>query len=395
MKAVVYHGAADVRVDDVPDPAVERPDDVVLRVTATAIGGSDLHAYRGRLPGVRPGDSLGREFMGIVEACGPAVATLRPGDRVVVPFVVACGHCFFCGRRLFAACETTRPQHAAGDGRGPPTPRRAVRPGAACFGMGQGIPGGQAEYVRVPHADVGPAKVPDALGDDEALFLSDILPTGWQAAISAGVGRGSSVAVLGAGPVGMMAAASARLLGADKLFVVDHHDDRLEYARAEHGAVAINFDRIDDPAALIIEETDGRGVDAVIDAVGFDAKGSVADSVLTNLGLEGSSGQALRQALAAVRRGGTVSVAGVYTGVIHGFGIGDAFDKGIAFRMGPTHVQHWLPVLLEHVAAGRLQPQRIVTHRLPLADAARGYELADAKLDDCRKVVLIPATQDG
>jgi threonine dehydrogenase-like Zn-dependent dehydrogenase len=241
----------------------------------------------------------------------------------------------------------------------------------------------------VPKANVGPIKIPDTLDDEQVLFLSDILPTGYQAVVNAGIGKGSSVAIFGAGPVGLMAAASARMLGAERIFMVDHHPYRLEFARQAYGVFPINFDEVD-AAEVIIENTMCRGVDGVIDAVGFEAKGSTLETVLANLKVEGSSGKALRQCIAAVRRGGTVSVPGVYAGFIHGFLFGDAFEKGITFKMGQTHVQRFLPELLEHIQSGALRPDIIISHRLPLEQAADGYKMFDKKEEDCRKVVLKP-----
>lgn len=386
MLALTYHGPHDVRVDTVPDPILQEPDDIILQITATAICGSDLHLYRGKIPKLEDGDILGHEFMGVVVDAGSEVTNLQKGDRVVVPFVIACGHCFFCERQLFSACETTNPD------RGAILNNKKVRSGAALFGFSHlygGVPGGQAEYVRVPKANVGPIKVPDTLADEQVLFLSDILPTGFQAVVNADVGPGSSIAIFGAGPVGLMAAACARMLGVEKIFMVDHHSYRLEFARQTYDILPINFDEAD-PAEVIIENTAFRGVDAVIDAVGFEAKGSVLETVMTDLKLEGSSGQALRQCIAAVRRGGTVSVPGVYAGFIHGFLFGDAFEKGLIFKMGQTHVQRFLPELLKYIESGKLHPNVIISHRLPLAEAATGYKIFDKKEDDCRKVVLIP-----
>ena len=293
MRALTYHGANDVRVDTVPDPVIQETDDIILRVTATAICGSDLHLYHGKTPQTETGDIFGHEFMGIVEDVGKGVTDLQIGDRVVIPFVIACGSCFFCQHDLFAACETTN----------------------TLFGYSHlygGVPGGQADYVRVPKANVGPFKVPTTLGDDKVLFLSDILPTAWQAVINAEIGRGSSVAIYGAGPVGLLSAACARMLGAQTIFMVDDNDYRLAYAQDAYGVIPINFEQDDDPADSIIRQTPGmRGVDAVIDAVGFEAKGSTTETVMTALKIEGSSGKALRQSIAAVRRGGVVSVPGV------------------------------------------------------------------------------------
>jgi len=236
---------------------------------------------------------------------------------------------------------------------------------------------------------VGPIKVPAVLSDERVLFLSDILPTGYQAALNAGIGPGSSVVIFGAGPVGLMSAACARMLGAERIFMVDHHDYRLAFAKETYGVEPINFDEVD-PAEMIIQNTDFRGVDAAIDAIGFEAKGSAIETAMTNLKLEGSSGKALRQCIAAVRRGGAVSVPGVYAGFIHGFLFGDAFEKGLTFKMGQTHVQRFMPELLGHIESGKLHPEVIISHRMPLAKAATGYEIFDEKEDDCRKVVLTP-----
>jgi threonine dehydrogenase-like Zn-dependent dehydrogenase len=387
MKALTYHSSKDVRVETVPDPVLEHDDDIVLRVTATAICGSDLHIYRGKIPGMESGDILGHEFMGIVEETGKGVTRVKKGDRVVIPFTISCGECFFCNRTLFAACETTNP------GRGAILNTKNVRSGAGLFGYSHlygGYAGGQAEFVRVPKANVGPLIIPAGLADEQVLFLSDILPTGYQAAVNADIGPGSTVAIFGAGPVGLMAAASARLLGAERIFMVDEHAYRLEFAQTTYGVEPLNFRQIDDPAAQIVERTDFRGVDASIDAVGFEAKGSTIETVLTDLKMEGSSGKSLRQAIAATRRGGVVSVPGVYAGWIHGFLFGDAFEKGLIFKMGQTHAQRFMPKLLEHIQAGELKPEVIITHHMSLNDAAKGYEIFEKAEEDCRKVVLTP-----
>ena len=387
MRALVYHSAHEVKVDTVPDPVLHEPDDIILKITATAICGSDLHLYRGKVPGMKSGDILGHEFMGVVAETGPAVTRLAPGDRVVVPFVIACGDCFFCQQRLYSACETTNPS------RGAILDKKQLRSGAAMFGYTHlygGVPGGQAEYARVPKANVGPILIPQTMDDEQVLFLSDILPTGYQAALNAGVGPGSTLAIFGAGPVGQMAAACARMLGAETIFMVDHHPYRLEFARDTYGAIPINFDDVD-PAEVIVENTAWRGVDAAIDAIGFEAKGSALETALTTLKLEGSSGKALRQCIAAVRRGGTVSVPGVYAGFIHGFLFGDAFEKGITFKMGQTHVQRYMPELLELIWQGKLHPGQIISHRLPLELAAEGYRMFDRREDRCNKVILRPA----
>lgn len=388
MRALTYHGSNDVRVDNMPDPVIQESDEIILKVTATAICGSDLHLYRGKIPGTEEGDIFGHEFMGVVEEVGSEVTAVSKGDRVVIPFVIACGSCFFCSLKLHSACETTNTGHGA------ILNKKQIPPGAALFGFSHlygGIPGGQAEYVRIPKANVGPFKIPDGLDDEKVLFLSDILPTGYQAVVNAGIKSGSTLVIYGAGPVGLMAAACARLLGATQIFMVDHHQYRLDFAAKTYGVIPINFDEIDDPAEAIIEQTAGhRGVDAAIDAVGFEAKGSKLETVLTNLKMEGSSGVALRQCIAAVRRGGTISVPGVYAGFIHGFLFGDIFEKGLAVRAGQTHVQAHLPVLIEHILRGELNPDIIISHRLRLEEAAEGYRMFDKKEDDCRKVILRP-----
>lgn len=391
MKALTYHGPHHVSVDNVADPAIEAQDDIILRVTATAICGSDLHLYRGKIPQTKHGDIFGHEFMGEVVETGRDVTAVQKGDRVVIPFVIACGDCFFCHIHQYAACETTN------TGRGAIINKKQIPPPAALFGFSHlygGVPGGQAEYVRVPKANTGPFKVPPLLADDKVLFLSDILPTAWQAVKNAQVEKGSRVAIFGAGPVGLLSAACARLAGAEQIFIVDHHPYRLEFAQQRYGAIPINFDKIDDPAEVIIENTPGnRGVDAVIDAVGFEAKGSTTETILTNLKLEGSSGKALRQCIAAVRRGGIVSVPGVYAGFIHGFLFGDAFDKGLTFKMGQTHVHAYLPELLKLIEQGLLTPEEIVTHHLPLDEAAEAYKIFEKREQDCRKVILVPGAR--
>ncbi|MCP8348328.1 glutathione-dependent formaldehyde dehydrogenase [Pseudomonas sp. FBF18] len=388
MRALTYHGAHDVRVDTVIDPILEESDDLILRVTATAICGSDLHLYRGKIPAVEDGDIFGHEFMGVVEEVGTGVTAVQPGDRVVIPFVIACGSCFFCQQDLFAACETTN------TGRGAILNKKLIPSGAALFGYSHlygGVPGGQAEYVRVPKANTGPFRVPGTLSDEKVLFLSDILPTAFQAVKNTEIGQGSSLAIYGAGPVGLLCAAVARMLGAERIFMVDHHPYRLAYAQQAYGVIPINFDDDDDPADTIIRQTPGmRGVDGVVDAVGFEAKGSTTETVLAALKLEGSSGKALRQCIAAARRGGVVSVPGVYSGFIHGFLFGDAFDKGLTFRMGQTHVQRYLPELLGYIETGALTPETIITHRLSLEQAAEGYRIFDKKEQECRKVILTP-----
>jgi len=386
MRALTYHGSHDVKVDNVPDPILQETDDILLRVTATAICGSDLHMYRGKIPAMKSGDILGHEFMGEVIETGPDVKELVKGDRVVVPFVIACGSCFFCDMQAFSACETTNPD------RGSIMNKKSLRSGAALFGFSHlygGIPGGQAEYVRVPKANVGPIKIPLTLTDEQVLFLSDILPTGYQALLNTEVKAGGSLAIFGAGPVGQMAAACAKMLGIEKIFMVDHHPFRLEFAQKTYGVIPVNFEDCD-AAEYILDNTSHRGVDGVIDAVGFEAKGSAIETILADLKLEGSSGKALRQCIAAVRRGGVISVPGLYAGFIHGFLFGDVFEKGVTFKTGQTHVQKYMPELLEAIEADKLRPHEIISHRLNLSQAAEGYKMFDKKEDDCRKVILTP-----
>lgn len=387
MKALTYHGSKDVRVETMPDPTLLAADDVLLRVTATAICGSDLHLYHGKIPETKHGDIFGHEFMGIVEEAGPDVTRVAVGDRVVIPFVIACGKCFFCDNEQFAACETTNPDQGASLRK-----RAKMSPPAALFGYSHlygGVPGGQAEFVRVPKANVGPFKVPGSLADERVLFLSDILPTGYQAVLNARIERGSTVAIFGAGPVGLMAAACAKMLGAERIFMIDSEPYRLDFAVTAFDVIPIDFTAVD-PSESILEQTAGRGVDASIDAVGFEAKGSTTETILSTLKLETSSGEVVRQCISATRRGGVVSIPGVYAGFIHAFLIGDAFDKGLTLAMGQTHVQKYLPELLEFIEQGKLQPDIIISHRMKLADAARGYEIFDAKKEACRKVVLTP-----
>jgi threonine dehydrogenase-like Zn-dependent dehydrogenase len=305
---------------------------------------------------------------------------------VVIPFVIACGSCFFCDMNLYSACETTNPD------RGTIMNRKKIRSGAALFGFSHmygGVPGRQAEYVRVPKANVGPIKIPKNLEDEKVLFLSNILPTGYQAVLNAGVEQGSSLAIFGAGPVGQMAAASAHMLGVEKIFMIDHHAYRLNFAKDTYGVIPVNFDEVD-PGEFIIENTNLRGVDGVVDAVGFEAKGSALETTMTMLKLEGSSGEALRQCISAVRRGGTVAVPGVYAVFIHGFLFGDAFEKGIGFKAGQTYVQKHMQALLQAIEEGKLQPDVIISHRMSLAQAAEGYKMFDKKEDNCRKIVLRP-----
>jgi threonine dehydrogenase-like Zn-dependent dehydrogenase len=377
-----------MRAENVPDAKIEEAEDVVLRITATAICGSDLHMYNGFMaPLMKHGDIMGHEFMGVVEEVGPAVKNVRVGDRVIVPFVIACGHCYFCERSITTACENTNPDP------GSAMMQNDIRPPAALYGYTHlygGVPGGQAEYVRVSKADFNCFKVPEGVTDELVLFLTDILPTGYQAVVNGRIGQGSTVAIFGAGPVGQMAALSAKLLGASKIYIIDDEQYRLDFAASEYGAIPINFKEEKNPAERIIKETDRRGVDASIDAVGFEAKGNKLESTLRGLFVETGSGTVLREGIAATRRGGVLSIPGVYAGFLHGFMIGDAFDKGLQFAMGQTNVHRFANELLEHIVAGRIHPETIVTHRMTLDEAPNGYKTFSAKQDNCRKIVLYP-----
>ena len=388
MKAIAYHGPKIMRLDDVPDPRIEAPTDAVLRVTATAICGSDLHMYNGfMVPFMKPGDIMGHEFMGVVEAVGPEVKRVKVGDRVIIPFLIACGHCFFCDKQLFSACENTNPDPGAS------AMHNDIRPPAALYGYTHlygGNPGGQAEFVRVQHADFNAFVIPEGPTDEQVLFLTDILPTGYQAVVQGNVGEGSTVAIFGAGPVGQMAALSARLLGASKIYIIDDEDYRLAFAAEQYGCIPINFKQEDNVGKRIVTDTDRRGVDCVVDAVGFEAKGNIIDTAMRALLVEQGSGTVLRHGISCLRRGGTLSIPGVYAGFIHGFPIGDSFDRGHAYAMGQTHVHRFVDDLLGHIVAGRIRPEAIITHRAPLEDGPKLYGVFANKEDQCRKVVLYP-----
>ncbi|MFN3429820.1 MAG: zinc-dependent alcohol dehydrogenase [Candidatus Sericytochromatia bacterium] len=388
MKAIAYHGPRMMRVDNVPDPRIEAPTDAILRITATAICGSDLHMYNGFMaPFMKPGDIMGHEFMGVVEEVGPEVTRVKPGDRVIIPFVIACGHCFFCERDLYSCCETTNPDTGAS------VMHNDIRPPARLYGFSHlygGTPGGQAEFVRILNADVNAFVIPEGPSDEQVLFLTDILPTGYQAVVQGKVGKGSTVAIFGAGPVGQMAALSARMLGATKIYIIDDEDYRLAFAANQYGAIPINFKHEDNVGKRLITDNGRRGVDCVVDAVGLEAKGNIIDTALRALLIEQGSGTVLRHGIASLRRGGTLSIPGVYTGFVHGFPIGDAFDKGLTFAMGQTHVQALVGELLGHIVSGNIRPDAVISHRLPLEDGPHGYKIFADKQDDCRKVVLYP-----
>jgi threonine dehydrogenase-like Zn-dependent dehydrogenase len=388
MRAVCWHGVGEVRVERVPDPSLLNPRDAIVRVTSTAICGSDLHLYDGYIPTMFRGDILGHEFMGEVVEVGPGVTNLAIGDRVVVPFPIACGGCFFCERQLFSLCENSNPNAPLAEKMWGHSP-------AGIFGYSHmlgGYAGGQAEYVRVPFADVGPLRVPSTLTDEQVLFLSDILPTGYMAAENCSINPGDTIAVWGCGPVGLFAIASAMLLGAARVIAIDRFPERLRKAESI-GAEALDYESTDVQEALK-EMTGGRGPDACIDAVGMEAHvhGFVGayDRAKQALRLSTERPGVLRQAIQACRKGGTVSVPGVYGGFIDKLPFGAVVNKAITIKSGQTHVQRYMRPLLERIERGDFDPSFIVSHRLSLDDAAQGYEMFKNKEEECVKVVLKP-----
>lgn len=389
MRALTWHGKHDVRVATVPDPQIVNPRDAIIEVTSTAICGSDLHLYDGVIPGLSAGDILGHEFMGRVVETGPG-STLSKGQRVVVPFTISCGSCFFCRKQLFSACDNSNPVEK--QDLTEPLYGHAV---SGLFGYSHltgGYPGGQAEYVRVPFSDVGPIVIPDGMDDDDVLFLSDILPTGWMGAENADIEEGDTVAIWGCGPVGLFAVQCARLMGAHRIIAIDHYPKRLALARGL-GADVIDFRQTDVSEALM-EMTGGIGPDAVIDAVGMESHGWQIDAILDNVkqavGIGADGGHALRQALLAVRKSGRVSVPGVYGGFLDKFPLGAMMEKGLQIKTGQTHVQRYLKPLLERIGRGEIDTTFLISHRLPLEDAPVGYENFHSNQNDWTKVVLKP-----
>jgi threonine dehydrogenase-like Zn-dependent dehydrogenase len=391
MKAVCFSGTHDVTVEQVPDPELILPSDILLRITSTAICGSDLHLYNGFNPAMKKGDILGHEFMGEVVEVGSEVKRVRTGDRVVVPFNIACGRCYFCERDEYSACENSNPNATAPEAETGYT-------AAGLFGyshMYGGYAGGQAEYVRVPYGDVGPLIVPEGIPDEHVLFLSDIFPTGYMAAENCNIRPGATIAIWGAGPVGLMAALSAKLLGAEQVISIDRVPERLALAEARCGAHTLNFEEQDDLTETLKGLTGGRGPDAVIDAVGMEAHGAglsgMYDRAKQMLRMQTDRPTALRQAIMACRPGGTVSIPGVYAGVADKLPIGVAFGKGLTFKMGQTHTQKYMRTLLHHIERGDVDPSFIITHRISLDDAPTAYREFNEKQDGCVKVVMKPA----
>lgn len=392
MRALTWHGKHDVRVDTVPDPEIVNPRDAVIEVSSTAICGSDLHLYDGAIPGLRSGDILGHEFMGRVVETGPD-STLRKGQRVVVPFTISCGHCFFCEQKLYSACDNSNPVEKQDM-----TEALYGHSVSGLFGYSHltgGYPGGQAEYVRVPFSDIGPIVIPDGLEDDRVLFLSDILPTGWMGAANCDIEEGDTVVVWGAGPVGLFAVQSALVMGAGKVIAIDEYPNRLELAR-KLGAEVIDFRQTKVLEALM-EMTGGIGPDAVIDAVGMEAHGMSPDTIMDNIkqtvGIGADSGHALREAIMAVRKGGRVSIPGVYGGFLDKFPLGAMMEKGLQMRTGQTHVQRYSEELLERIGEGEIDTTFLISHRLPLEEAPRGYENFRWNQNEWTKVILKPGTE--
>ncbi len=388
MKALVWHGKANVRVETVPDPTIINPHDAIIKVSMTAICGSDIHLYDALIPTLEPGDILGHEFMGEVVETGSEVTNLKKGDRVVVPFTIACGNCFFCSHDLFSLCDNTNPNAAIAEKFWGYSP-------AGLFGYSHmlgGYAGGQAEYVRVPFANVGPIKIPDGLKDEQVLFLSDVFPTGYMAAENCNIQPGDTVAIWGCGPVGQFAIVSAKMMGAGRIIAIDRFPERLALAE-QSGAEILNYEHINVMETLR-EMTAGRGPDACIDATGMEAHGTTPDAVYDvvkqTLKLETDRPHVFREVIQACRKGGTVSLIGVYGGVLDKVPMGAAFNKGLTFRMGQTHMQRYLHPLLERIQNGELDPSFIISHRLKLDEAPHGYEIFRDKKENCTKVVMTP-----
>ena len=379
MKAMVYRGPYKVRVEEKDEPRIEHPNDAIVRVTLAAICGSDLHLYHGMMPDTRVGTTFGHEFIGVVEKVGPSVQNLQVGDRVMVPFNVYCGSCYFCARGLYSNCHNVNPNATAVGG---------------IYGYSHtcgGYDGGQAELVRVPFADVGPSVIPAGISDENALMMTDALATGYFGAQLGDIVEGDTVVVFGAGPVGLYAARSCWLMGAGRVIVVDYLDYRLEKARQFAFAETYNFGEYDDIVVELKRATDHLGADVVIDAVGAEADGNLLQHITSaKFKLQGGSPVALNWAIDSVRKGGTVSVVGAYGPLFSAVKFGDAMNKGLTLRMNQTPTKRQWPRLIEHINAGYLNPSDIITHRIPLDEIAEGYHMFSAKLDDCIKTVVVP-----
>jgi threonine dehydrogenase-like Zn-dependent dehydrogenase len=379
MLAMDYRGPYRVRAVQKSDPQIEHPGDAIVRVTRSCICGSDLHLYHGLVPDTRVGTTFGHEFVGVVDAIGDGVQRLKVGDRVLVPFNVFCGSCFFCDKELYGNCHNTNPEATAVGG---------------IYGYSHtagGYDGGQAELVRVPMADVGPTVIPADIDEDDAVLLTDALPTGYQAAEMGDIREGDTVVVFGAGPVGIFAAKSAWLMGAGRVIVVDHVEYRLDFVRRYAQCEIINFKEVGDMALHIKKMTDWLGADVCIDAVGCEASGSVAQTLTGRyMKLQGGSATVLHWAINSVRKGGNVSIVGVYGPTFNAVPIGNALNKGLTLRMNQASVKRHLPRLIEHIQAGRINPKEIITHRVPLEEVSDAYHIFSSKLDQCIKTILIP-----
>jgi threonine dehydrogenase-like Zn-dependent dehydrogenase len=390
MKATCWYGTNDVRVEEVADPEILNPRDAIVKISSTAICGSDLHLYDGYIPTMEKGDILGHEFMGEVVELGSAVKNLKVGDRVVVPFPISCGHCYFCQKQLFSLCENSNPNALLAEKMWGHSP-------AGIFGYSHllgGYAGGQAEYARVPFADIGPIKIENGLPDDQVLFLSDILPTGYMAAENCQIQPGDTIAVWGCGPVGQFAIKSAFLLGAERVIAIDRFPERLQMAQEKSGAITLNYEEVDSVIEELKDLTGGRGPDACIDAVGMEAHGTglvgTYDRVKQAVRLETDRPNVLREAIMACRNAGTVSVPGVYGGFIDKVPFGSIMNRSLTIKSGQTHVHRYLRPLLERIQKGEIDPSFVITHHLGLDDAPKAYEMFRDKEDECIKVVLHP-----
>ena len=388
MKALCWMGKRTVEVHDVPDPVILNQSDAIVRITSTAICGSDLHLYNGFVQPMKRGDILGHEFMGEVVEVGRRVTKLKIGDRVVVPFTIACGACWQCQHDNWSLCENSNPNATLAE-------KALGHSASGAFGYSHltgGFAGGQAEYARVPFADVGPLKIENGLSDEQVLFLSDILPTGYMGAEMCDITPGDTVAVWGCGPVGLFAIKSAYLLGAERVIAIDRFDYRLEMARQKCGAETVNYETVDSVPEMLIEMTAGRGPDACIDAVGLEAHGPALeytyDRTKQALMLETDRPIALRQAIAACRNGGIISVIGVYGGLVDKFPLGTIMNRSLTIKSGQCHVHRYMRPLLDRIVNGEIDPTVVITHRMPLADAPKGYDIFMNKEDNCEKVVL-------
>ena len=386
MKAAQFHAPGKISYDTVDDPKIEEATDVLLKVTATAICGSDLHMYSGGIPQPHP-LVMGHEFMGIVEEVGTGISNLKVGDRVVVPFPISCGHCFFCQHDLPAGCENSNPEFYGPEG------GLLTEKGGALFGYSDlygGYNGGQAQYVRVPYANFGPRQVPENLTDEQVLFLTDIFPTGYTGIMWGDLKGGETVAIFGAGPVGIMAAKSAALFNAKKVIIIDTLQYRLDYAKQLTGCETIRWENKKDVVEQIRSMTEGRGADLCVDAVGFEPDRNIIDKAKAVVNFEKGSIKVLEACISGVRRGGTVSILGLYVTPFDNFNLGQIFDKGITIKCGQAPVHAIIDKLLGHVKSGDVTLEDVITHRLPLSEVSKGYEIFDEKKDGCVKVVLDP-----